>query len=59
MTTLNKEAHKSMEGLFEDTIAFACEEYDVPSDVLYKVMEVFAIKKQVQMEALLNALSAS
>ena len=55
--TLNKTTHEDIEGLFEDAISFACNEYDLPSDVLYKVMEVFAIKKQFQLEQLHNTLN--
>ena len=49
---LNRETHKDLEELLEDTISFMCDEYEISSELAWIVTEVFAGKKQAQLEQL-------
>jgi hypothetical protein len=57
--TLDKATHKAIEELLEDTISFMCDEHDVSSQMAWIVTEVYAIKKQFELEQLQNSLKLS
>ena len=55
---LDRTTLRDVEELLEDTVSFSCDEYDLPSDALYKIMEVWAIKKQFELEQLQQTLNS-
>ena len=55
--SLNRETLEQLELLLEDTISFMCDEHEVSSELAWIVTEVFAIKKQAQLEQLTKAMS--
>lgn len=57
--TISRETHELIEELLEDTMSFACDEFDVSSNIMYKITEVFAMKMQYKLESLQNSLTLS
>ena len=55
--SLSRETLEQLEMLLEDTISFMCDEHEVSSELAWIVTEVFAIKKQAQLEQLTKAMS--
>lgn len=43
--TLNIETHQELRDLLEDTISFACDEYEISAELMYIVMESYAQAK--------------
>ncbi len=50
--TLDRITHQQIEMLLEDTISFMCDEYEISSELAWSLTEVYAIKKQYQLEQL-------
>ena len=50
--TLNIETHQELGDLLEDTISFACDEYEISAELMYIVMESFAQAKIATLNSL-------
>ncbi len=50
--TLDKFTHQQIEMLLEDTISFMCDEFEISSEMAWSITEIYAIKKQYQLEQL-------
>ena len=54
--TLDRNTHKDIQNLLEDTAGYFCDEYGISAELFYICMECFAQAKQNQLAQLKAAL---